>query len=184
MTVINSAKITQAFAEGPLWVSIFEQAFLARDSAGYWNPNNPKFSNVEGSNTTYSALKAILGVDVNEKEIPDMADPAERRNAFASNTNNEFGMNQTLFFEQAMNAAEIGKPLVQNAVKAQIFRGQQNLFATFLAWAQAQDMTARPMMAIQPAPNVKGLVAGSAGNRQPNNPGFFSCAAHSLEGVS
>jgi hypothetical protein len=113
-------------------------------------------------------------VDVNRQEVPDMADPAERQNAFARNTNNQFGMNQTLFFEQAMNAAEIGKPLVQNAVKAQIFGGQQNLFAPFLVWAQAQDMTARPMMGILPAPDTKGLVAGIPGNKQPNNRGPFS----------
>ncbi len=152
MTVIDSRTINsqgadQASSKGALWVSIFEQAFLALDGNGDWQSNSPKFSNVVGSNTKYSALKSILGVDVEAHSIPDLADPGERASAFTSNIANKFGKEQTLFFEQAMNPAEIGKQLVQNDVKARIFGGQQNLYAAFIAWAQAQDPSAPPIVA-------------------------------------
>jgi hypothetical protein len=173
-TVSNkTSNIAQAYATGSLWVSILEQAFLALDGNGNWNPANPKFSTILGSNTSYSALTALLGADTTNIEIPDFADPNTRSQYRADKSQAENVKPEIFFFDKLMNPQVVlgpsNPPLpIMNKAKNEIFEGDSNQTLTFFSWCQADDSSQPPLRPPPPAPQT--MAKPNVGRPLPQGP--------------
>lgn len=131
-----------AFAQGALWMSILEQAFMAMDPQGNFDPGGADFSRLRG--LTYSALKAILGVEVRIKNIPDLGHAGERMKAYrdwsAAQTHPDnrmlYGGNQLLFFGKLLKVDMLVDDQQLRRELLPVFRSDTNMLQQFLDWGK------------------------------------------------
>jgi hypothetical protein len=152
---LSSQGAQAAFADGPLWVSVLEQAFTALTKDGTWKPSDPKYSRIEGM--SYLPLQTILGPEARNLTIPDLADPATRSAAFSDNADNALGGPAKFFFEQMMDPVKIKDGPTQQLIKKTVFPGQDALAHEFLTWANPLAVR-HPANPLPPPPKIPGAV--------------------------
>jgi len=167
---LSSQGAQAAFADGPLWVSVLEQAFTALTKDGAWRPGDPKYSRIEGM--SYLPLQTILGPDAKNLTIPDLADPATRSAQFSRNANSAFGGPAKFFFEQMMDPVKITDRSIQELIKKTVFPGQDALAHKFFTWADPAAVPLIPVNLPPPptSPKIPGAVAGGQSIHLPPPP--------------